>query len=322
MNVTYQGASLRVPDFLIVGAARSGTTSLYSFLDRHPGIYMPREKEPTFFSVYRQDRSPLHVRRGPKADYAVQDLADYLRLFRPARNGQLIGEASTRYLYRYPTTIANIREIYGENSRDLRIIILLRNPAERAWSHYWMKRRNGDENLSFEEAIRSEVVRERQERRCTPGFDYIGFGKYFRQVESYLRHFPHVKILLFEDMIENQSQVKRDICGFLGVEPVPFGPEEKKLNVSGTPKNKLAGVVANFVYRPSRLKSFLKVLAPYKMRAGLKYRLAGRIFRPERMEDALKNRVAEAFRDDVLDLARLIDRDLSRWLPSAPEGTS
>jgi hypothetical protein len=320
MNVVCRGESIRVPDFLIVGAARSGTTMVYSFLDRHPRIFMPREKEPMFLSVYGQGWSQIDVRTGRRATYVIESLDDYLNLFRPARNGQLIGEASTRYLYQYPVTIGNIREIYGEKAGDLKIIILLRNPADRAWSNYLLKRRNGEEGLPFEQAIREEVVRERLQKHYTPGFDYVGFGRYFRQVKSYLDNFPQVKILLFEDIMKNLTRAKWDICEFLGVEAWQIDKDEKKLNVSGSPKNKLAGVVANLVYRPGRWKSFLKFLVPFKMRAGVKYRLSERIFLPDRMNPELKNRLAAVYRDDILDLSRLIKKDLSGWLPRTAKG--
>jgi len=319
MDVDYQGARIRVPDFLIVGAARCGTTTVYSFLGQHPRLFLPKKKEPMFFSVYGQGWSPIDIRTGRKTTYVVDDLTDYLALFGPARNGQQIGEASTWYLYRYQTTIHNVREIYGDKARHLKIIILLRNPAERAWSHYMMNRRNGIETMPFEQAVRPEVVRDRSEKHFVPGFDYIGFGRYLRQVHAYLNNFLRVKILLFEEMIENIAQASQDVCGFLGVQAMPLGAGEERLNVSGTPKNKIARALANIVYRPSRLKSWVRPLAPYKLRAALKYRLAERIFRPERMERALRNRLTEAYRDDILELSRLIDRDLSRWLTSTAE---
>jgi hypothetical protein len=319
MNVVYQGTGIRVPDFLIVGAARSGTTSLYSFLDGHPGIFLPREKEPMFFSVYGQGWSYIDIRTGGKATYVVEDLADYLMLFRRARTDQLIGEASTWYLYHYQNAIGNIHKIYGEKARLLKIIILLRNPAERAWSHYMMNRRNGIEVMPFEQAIRPEVVRDRLERHFVPGFDYIGFGRYFHQVEAYVSNFPRVKVLLFEEMVEDMVRSSRGICDFLGVEAIPSDGEEKPLNVSGSPKNKAARALANIVYRPNRLKSWIRPLVPYKARAALRYRLSEKIFRPIRIEHDLKDKLAENYRDDILALARLIDRDFSGWLPPVPE---
>ncbi len=317
MNLQRRGSLLKLPDFLIVGAARSGTTTLFSLLARQPRVFMPREKEPMFFSVYGEGWIPIDNRTGEPAAYVVGDLDGYLDLFKSARNGRSIGEASTWYLYRHQTTVRNIREIYGENARDLRIIILLRDPAVRAWSHYQLKKRNGEENLPFDRAIEPGVIRERLAKRYTPGFDYIGFGKYFQQVRSYLENFPKVRILLFEEMMRDTGRAERDVCEFLGLEPGPAHGEARKLNVSGAPKNRIMGLMGNILYRPGALKSVLKPCLPRRLRADLKNRLSSRIFRPERLDAGLKARLTEVFRDDVRALAELTGKDLSRWLQAS-----
>jgi hypothetical protein len=318
MDVVYGGLNIRLPDFLIVGAARSGTTTMFSFLDRHPRVFMPREKEPMFFAAHGRGWSTVDIRTGARSTYVVDDLDAYLDLFRPAGKDQLLGEASTWYLYFYQTTVANIRRIYKDKSESLKILILLRNPVDRAWSHYLLKRRNGEESLPFEAAIEPEVVRQREEKHFAAGFDYIGFGRYFRQVESYLANFPRLKMLFFEEMREDLPRATREVCDFLGVE-APVEVKEKRLNVSGTPKNKLAGALAGFLYRPYAWKSFFKVLLSYKTRAGLKYGLAEKLFRPERLDRDLRRQLENAYREDILGLAALLKKDLSFWSPSPPE---
>ena len=314
MIVQSGGGRLKLPDFLIVGAARSGTTTLFSLLARHPRIFMPREKEPMFFSVFGQGRVPVDVRTGKPAAHVVADLAGYLDLFRAARDGRLIGEASTWYLYRYQATIHNIRRIYGENARDVRIIILLRNPVERAWSHYELKRRNGEEKLPFDQAIDSGLIHERLEKGLTPGFDYIGFGRYYQQVKSYLENFPRVRVVLFEDLMKDTGRTEREVCDFLGLEPRPAHQKPAKFNVSGAPKNKFVGMVGDFLYKPAPLKSFLKPWIPRRLRAAMKYRLSVRIFRPERLDAGLRIRLTDIFQDDIRALAGLTGRDLTPWL--------
>jgi hypothetical protein len=321
MIVSYRAASIRVPDFLIVGAARSGTTAVFSYLVRHPQVFMPQAKEPMFLSVYGQDWSYVDIRTGKRARYVVEKLDDYLNLFLPAKNGQMIGEASALYLYRYQTSIRNIHDLYGENALGLKIIILLRNPVERAWSHYWLRRRNGEESLPFELAIQPEVIRQRLEQHYVSGFDYIGFGKYFHQVKAFQENFPQVRILLFEDMVQNMARAGRDLGEFLGLDGVPFDMKEKRINAAGPPKNRFFAILEKFVYRPNALKSFLKVLLPYGMRASLKYQLAGRIFNREQMDSQLKKELLNIYREDILALAQLIRRDLSPWLSSTVEKT-
>ncbi len=136
MRIDYAGTSLSFPDFLIVGASRSGTSALYTYLSRHPRIYMPLEKEPMFFC--RWNRPPLSDMRRPGGhlDWVVSDLEDYVALFQPAREDQLLGEGSTWYLYEHDRVIANLQKLYGERHRALKIIILLRDPVARSWSQY------------------------------------------------------------------------------------------------------------------------------------------------------------------------------------------
>ena len=318
MIVERRGVPIKLPDFLIVGAARSGTTTLFSLLDRHPRVFMPREKEPMFFSVFGEGPAPIDIRTGAPAAYVVSDLAPYLGLFEGARDGQLIGEASTWYLYRQGATIRNIREVYGERARDVRIIILLRDPAERAWSHYQLKKRNGEEKLPFDRAIAPDIIRERLEKRYTPGFDYIGFGKYHVPVRAYLEAFPHTRVLLFEEMMKDTARAEREVWEFLGLEPAPASRKPRKLNVSGTPKTRLLGMLGDFLYKPAALKSLLKACVPYKLRADLKHRLSARIFSPARLEAGLKDQLTDLFRDDIRALASLTGKDLTRWL--APPG--
>lgn len=315
MIVSIANTEFKLPDFFIVGAARAGTTTLYAYLDGHPNVFLPKEKEPMFLAVHGQDWSPIDNRTGQKAGYVVDTLSNYVDLFKTAGDGQLIGEASTWYLYYDQTTIRNIKEIYGSKASDVKIIILLRNPAQRAWSHYWLKRRNGEESLSFDQAIQPEVIRERLEKHYTAGFDYLGFGRYYRAVESYLENFPRVKVLLFEEMIEDFPAAFLEISRFLGLAPLADTNAERKWrNVAGPPKNAFFGILARLIYKPSALKSLVKEAAPYRARAGLKYRLAETLFQRERLAAEVEKRLTGLYREDILALARLLGRNLDHWL--------
>ena len=320
MIVNIENTGIKLPDFFIVGAARAGTTTLFAYLDEHPGVFLPREKEPMFFAVHGQDWSPIDNRTGQRAGYVVDALSDYADLFKRAEDGQLIGEASTWYLYCDQTTIRNIKKIYGSKASEVKIVILLRNPAQRAWSHYWLKRRNGEESLSFDQAIRPEVIRERLEKHYTVGFDYLGFGRYCRAVESYLDNFPRVKVLLFEEMIKDLPAAFLEISRFLGLTSLADTRAGKKWrNVAGPPKNAFFGILARLIYRPSGLKSLVKEAAPYRVRAGLKYRLSETLFQRERLPGDFEKRLTDFYREDILALARLLGRNLDHWL--APETT-
>ncbi|MFO7870641.1 MAG: sulfotransferase [Kiritimatiellia bacterium] len=136
MRIVKGRNELRLPDFMIIGAPRSGTSSLYFHLRRHPEIFMPELKEPLFFNNFGKEVSPIRSR-------SPWTLEDYAELFRPASEEQLVGEASALYLCAYRDTINSIKEVYGDKYRDLGIIAILRNPVERAWSGYLLLKRRG-----------------------------------------------------------------------------------------------------------------------------------------------------------------------------------
>jgi len=145
MKVLHNDRKVTLPDFLIVGAMRSGTTSLYVYLNNHRAIFMPSLKEPQFFSYLGEKCSP----HPPEIRSTPWNLEDYVRLFKHARPGQIIGEASTSYLYIYQRTQKNIMAIYGEQVTNLKIIGILRNPIERAWSIYTLKKQGGGWKKDF-----------------------------------------------------------------------------------------------------------------------------------------------------------------------------
>ena len=131
MLIEFENGELKLPDFLIIGAARSGTTSLYYSLRRHPGVFMPDLKEPFYLSFVDEipEFTGLHFLRE-----RMWTTRDYAELFAEAGDGQLLGEASTSYLYMYEKTIANIQQVYGRAAESLRLIAILRNPVERTFS--------------------------------------------------------------------------------------------------------------------------------------------------------------------------------------------
>ena len=146
----------RLPDFIIPGAAKSGTTSLYQILNQHPDIFFPKsKKEPFYFSF-----------GGEKPNYEdeqfnaipVYQTDDYLNLYTEADDSQICGDASTSYLYLHEESIANMKKLYGDDLAEVKVIIILRNPVDRAFSHYTYLVRNGFENRPFEEAILPENI--------------------------------------------------------------------------------------------------------------------------------------------------------------------
>lgn len=286
------------PDFLIVGAARAGTTSLYYWLKQHPEVFMPDIKEPSYF---------VH-------GYGISDWEKYLSLFEPGRGKKAIGEASAAYLAA-PESPRWIREILG----DVKIIILLRNPVERAWSLYcWMVMEGYEWISNFEQALAEEEKRfnNRTFRQSNPEYfwDYMYFrsGLYYEQVKRYIDLFgENVRVYLFDDLINLPKRVYADICNFLGINE-SFSPTFTPQNPSRVPRvvalqfaarrlQIVLGKLPRGLRRASRLIPLLMTL-----NVSMGYKAS--------TQPDLKKRLQDDYREDIAKLSELIQRDLSGWL--------
>lgn len=200
---------MRLPDFLIAGAPRSGTTWLYHLLARHPGVHMasPPRPEPKFFLA-----DELYAR----------GLDWYSRTwFERAPVHAVCGEKSTNYL----ESAAAARRI----ARDLpavKLVFILREPAERAWSNYLWSRMNGMESETFERALALEESRERElapERRFSRPHAYFSRGLYADLLQPWFERFPRHNVLCLrcEDLALQPRQLAERLHRFLGVPPRP-----------------------------------------------------------------------------------------------------
>jgi hypothetical protein len=202
------------PRFVVVGAARSGTTSLYAYLRGHPGIFMPPVKELNHFIRHPTERSLL---QGPDVTYrnACRSRKAYWSVFENAPEGSVPGEIAHIYLYAAESP-AMIRDALGTP----RIIAVIRNPIQRACSQYRFFRKLGLEPLAtFEEALAREP--ERFRAGWDPMYYYIGRGFYGKQLARYYRIFPrsHIRVYKFEDFFRNPAAGLADLYGFVGAEP-------------------------------------------------------------------------------------------------------
>lgn len=197
---------MRRPDFLIIGAARCGTTSLYECLKAHPQIYLPPDKrpEPHFFLREAEYRKGIEYYCRKYFDGVGDDL--------------IAGEASTSYIYQ-PWVAPRIRK----HLPDVKLIAMLRNPIDRAFSNYHVTRANGLEDLPFGEAIRREAQRianpESSFHAEIQPFAYIDRGRYHKQLSLYRELFPpeQIHVTIFEDFMADTAAEIRSVLGFLGV---------------------------------------------------------------------------------------------------------
>ncbi len=183
--------NIKLPNFLIVGAAKSGTTALYHYLSQHPEIYMSPLKEPKFITSNFL-KFPF---QGPGDNEVekmiVKSFDRYCDLFKGVKNEKAIGEASADNLYYYEQAIFYIKKYIG----NPKIIIILRNPIERAYSAYLHLVRDERETLSFKEALAEEEKRRKQNWEFIWFYKNVGF--YFNQVKAYLENFTQVKVYFY-----------------------------------------------------------------------------------------------------------------------------
>jgi Sulfotransferase domain len=192
------------PNFFLVGAAKAGTTSVYAYLSQHPQVFFPCIKEPHFFT---QVRVSEHQR--PFVE-AIIERAEYLRLFREAHDFRVVADASPSYLW-HPDVPHRIRT----QVPDAKIAILLRDPVERAHSHYLMDYREGVQDLDFYDALVHDLSR--REKGWGISSLYFELGQYAQQVSRYLETFPpeQVRILFFEDFRRDVKRSLRELVKFL-----------------------------------------------------------------------------------------------------------
>lgn len=298
MQIKINGKTVKLPDFLIVGAAKSGTTSIYHYLKQHPQIFMPKNKEPWFFSFAGIDRRDVDIFRR-KFDI-VDNFDGYLDLFKDANDTQVLGEASTCYLYLYRETIENIKK-YHPNWKGLKIIVILRNPLERAFSHHLDDARNGPTKLSFE-----DVLEKWQLKQLPKLYNYVDYGFYYKQVSAYKDNFSHVRVYLFEDLKMNATSLVQDIFGFLGVD-ASFNPDTSlEYNSSTSSKNKFfEKIISNRITR---------FLLPLEVKAKIKKKILKIFIRKPQIENSTRKYLTEIYKDDILKLQDLINKDLTIWL--------
>jgi len=311
-------AKVPLPNFFLVGAAKAGTTSLYHYLRSHPQIYASPIKEPCFFATdielakfspdYRHDYLPnAHEYIWGEMSHPVHSayitkFEDYAGLFRKVRNEKAIGEASVAYL-------GSQRAAYEIKARipDAKIVIILRDPAERAFSHYLMDRQLGVVLRSFTDELREDL------KKPVKGWGrtrmYIEHGLYFEQVKRFLEVFgsERVRIYFSKDLREQRSALLQDLYSFLEVTPEPLPAGDANLNRSRAPR------FPRFNYwmhrsgwkRPSSIATIRR----------LRSRIAPMLYIPApKLSETDRAMLIEFFADDIRKLQDLLDCDLSEWL--------
>lgn len=295
------------PTFLILGAMKAGTTALYTALDQHPDAYMSPVKEPNFFAFAGQPpdfQAPIDRRPEGVNHTSITGAEDYQRLFADAPAGAARGEASHWYLY-HPDAPVHIEQYVPE----ARLIAMLRNPVERAYSEFLHFVRDGDEPLDdFAAALDAEP--RRIEAHWALG-RYVDRGRYDEQLERYLDRFSaeQLRIYLYDDFADDPGAVRQDLFEFIGVDPA-FEPEERRVNVSGVPHSRWFHTLLTAA-QPVRER-----IGPWLPDAVIDWANALKNQNLEKppMDPSVRARLIDTFRPHVRRLETLIGRDLSHWL--------
>jgi hypothetical protein len=294
-----------LPNFFILGAAKSGTTSLHDLLKQHPQVYFPFSKEPMFFS---QD-----------ALYA-QGLDWYAKsFFKGSESCPRRGDATPHYLYWAEKVAPRLKKVYPGGPE---MIVILRDPVVRAYSWYWNMVREGNESLSFEDALDAEANRLKSQYVTlqTKGamlYGYVRGSQYVEQIQHFLTFFPREKLLLllYEDLAAPQlTKTLDDINNFLGIEAHSTPIKSMVSNPAALPRSMS---LQRWLRRQSAFREQLKRFIPQKARYFVKEQLIRMNLRPTNyppMNEKTKQQLKSQFEGEIMKLQGLIGRDLTDWL--------
>jgi hypothetical protein len=273
---------MTLPNFIGIGAARSGTTSLHRYLLQHPDVFLPTPKETNFFSPQAHGRA------------TATTLDEYERLFDGASHQTALGEISPQYM----PDPASAERIHGTLG-PVRLIAILRDPVERAYSHYLHRAKGGLERRPFDAA-------------AVEGEPYVEWSRYGEHLQRYYARFPpeSLHVLVYEDFARDPAASLRELAAFLRID-ASFGFDTTtRYNPAGSPRF------------PRLNRRLWRVVKPVSKRLPKRMRGTGLAARalfttsapPPALSADQRARLRALLRDDVQATGQLIGRDLSHWL--------
>lgn len=305
---------MTLPNFLIIGAAKGGTTSLYAYLRQHPKVFMSVPKEPTFFGNEGTDGlfNGPHDEDRAYHSRVITNIDDYSALFRNVTDQKAIGEASVYSLY-LPKAPEQIKKyIPGAVT-----FAVLRNPADRAYSAYLHVVRQAREKLSFADSLQREPERIRQ--NWNPLWHFKAMGFYYEQVKRFYDTFGRnrVHVYLYEDFHKEPLRIIHEVLDILGLD-TSFQPDmSRRYKQSYVPK--YPGI-EKFLHQSKIKVQFAKQHWPPQLRWRARHleSFIDWIAQPNRIAPPpipqnVRAALLDEYRDDILRLGDLLRRDLSHW---------
>ena len=288
-----------LPNFLCVGAQKAGTTTLYEILKQHPDIFLPKKIKETKFFVFEEK-----YQKG-KAWYEKEFFSEW-------KNEHAVGEVDPAMMFEEKSP----QRIFETLGKNVKLIFIFRNPVARAYSHYLMSQRKGFEELSFEEAMANEKERLKNEPAKKYNFSYLSRGYYSEQVNRFMNLFPkeNMLFLVFEDdFIKNRKATFDRIQKFLGVKKAELDLDIRS-NEAAAPKSK---ALHDLTRKKNPVRQAIGKLLPKSARRSIQKFLGGQnteaVQNPKLDPRKEKELIQQYFIDDIHQLEKIIQRDLSSW---------
>ena len=275
---------MKIPNFIVVGAHKAGTSSLHHYLNQHPEVYLPSIKG-----------SDLLWRRKFKE---LDEAGEYLAQFEGAELSQISGEVSSVYLHRGEELVKKIKYLFPE----VKIIVVLRNPIDRTYSHaFWSRSYTRDEIRNIDKLIMTSET-------------FLNPGRYYTHLKTYFSYFDRDKVKLFtyEDFQQNPHRFFTELFNFIGVAQ-DFVPDMSKRLHSGSLQ--LSGPYRNLLMKGYSMSSSAKLFIPKVIRKFLRETLHAKSHAPKpSMSTNLRLELTNYFYDEVINLEQLTGLDVSHWL--------
>ncbi len=290
-----------LPNVFVIGAAKSGTTSLVAKLAQHPDVFVPATKEPFYFSF--PDVKPSWTGPGDPNEMPVYKWNDYLALYASAASKRVRIDGSTSYLYdeKVPARVAAAVP-------DAKIIVMLRHPIDRAYSAFLhIRRRTTEESVDFSAAL------EKEDERIKAGYEHLWHYRAMSRYSAQLKRWfgviapEQIKVCLYDDLVDQPDKLFAEICLWLGLDAGLLLTKETRENVSSVPRNV---ALKRLLLSENVIKTAVARILPQSWRKAV-WKL--NTHKPG-CPVALRERLTCEFADDICQVQALIARDLSHWL--------
>lgn len=294
---------VKLPNFLVVGAPKSGTTSLYYYLRQHPDVFLPVQKELHFFSC----RLLQENTKGPGDKQVLGELCanrdEYSKHYAGVKDERVVGDISPSYLY------YGVQENIKRELDNVKIVVMLRNPVEKAYSQYMHLVRDQRESLSFREALMAE------EKRRLDGWSaiwrYAESSLYSRRLLDYMDCFgkDNVHVIVFEDFVSQPKETLKQLFLFLGIDESVCINTDVIYNRTGKSRS---AAISNLLNRPSFIKTIFKAITPDAWRISVRLKIMdANTTKKVALDDKDSAHLRNYFADDISRLEMLLERSLN-----------